>query len=65
MKSHHAIERTSPVGEKFVGTCFKCGKKNLTTADINEPCENVRGLSQDEALIEAINEPMPKVKPKP
>lgn len=59
----HALERTSPFGTKFVGTCIKCGKKNLTTADMNEPCANVRNLPQDEALLEAINGPMPKVTP--
>ena len=63
MTDTHAIERTSPKGEKFIGTCFKCGKKNLTSADVNEPCTNVRNLSQDEALIEAINGPTPKVTP--
>ena len=63
MTDTHAIERTSPFGERFVGTCFKCGKENLTTADMNEPCANVRNLSQDEALLEAINGPMPKAKP--
>ena len=56
MKEHHALERTSPLGTAFVGTCFKCGKKGLTMNDFMlDECENVRGLSQDEALIEAIN----------
>lgn len=55
----HAIERTSPKGpgQKFIGTCSLCGKPGLTFADMNEPCENVRGLTQDEALIEAIEGP--------
>lgn len=53
---YHAIERTSPKGEgqKFVGTCRLCGRAGLTSADMKEPCENVRGLTEDEALIEAI-----------
>lgn len=60
----HAIERTSPTGpgQKFVGTCSLCSKTGLTFADMNEPCENVRGLTQDEALIEAID-PKDEVQP--
>jgi len=56
---YHAVERTSPkgVGQDFVGTCALCGKPGLTFADMREPCENVRGLSQEEALIEAIEGP--------
>ena len=56
MKEQHALERTSPLGTAFVGTCLKCGKKGLTMNDFMlDECENVRGLSQDEALVEAIN----------
>lgn len=53
----HSIERTSPKGEgqKFIGTCRLCGRSGLTLADMNEPCENMRGLTADEALIEAID----------
>ena len=52
----HSLRRTSPKGEgfTFIGTCVLCGVEGLTFADMNKPCENVRGLSQDEALIEAI-----------
>lgn len=50
----HVLNRTSPKGQSFVGTCSLCGKPNLTLADMNSECENMRGLSQDEALIEAI-----------
>lgn len=53
----HSIERTSPkgAGQKFIGTCRLCGRSGLTIADVNEPCENMRGLTDDEALIEAID----------
>ena len=51
----HAITRTSPKGEKFVGTCFKCGQTGLTIGDAMKECPNVRGLTQDEALLEAID----------
>ena len=53
----HAIERTSPKGGKFVGTCMKCGKPGLTFSDMGEPCENVSGMTQDEALLRAIEGP--------
>lgn len=51
----HAINRTSPKGQPFLGTCYKCGKPGLTVSGaMSEECPNVRGLTQDEALIEAI-----------
>ena len=56
--SGHAVNRTSPKGTPFLGTCFKCGKRGLTiAAAMSEECENVRGLSQEEALLEAIDPP--------
>jgi hypothetical protein len=53
----HAIERTSPKGpgQKFIGTCRLCGTKGLTMGDALMPCPNPRGLTSDEALIEAID----------
>lgn len=55
----HAIERTSPKGpgQKFIGTCMKCGRAGLTFADMQEPCENIAGISQDEALVMAVEGP--------
>lgn len=50
----HSLNRTSPKGHSFVGTCALCGKPNLTISDMNTECENTCGLTQDEALIEAI-----------
>lgn len=50
----HSLERTSPKGERFVGTCRLCGQTGLTTANMNDECPNTRGLSQDEAVIDAI-----------
>lgn len=53
----HAIERTSPKGpgQKFIGTCSLCGKTGLPASAAREYCENTRGLTQDEALLEAID----------
>jgi hypothetical protein len=50
----HSLERTSPKGGPFVGTCRLCGKAGLTLDDMRDECENQRGLSSDEALIEAV-----------
>lgn len=53
----HAMHRTSPKGGPFVGTCYLCGKTGLTIADGLKDCENPRGLTQDEAVLEAIDPP--------
>jgi len=54
---YHAIERVSPKGpgHKYVGTCWQCGKTNLTLADAGEICENVSGLTESESMIMAID----------
>lgn len=50
----HALYRTSPKGERFVGTCTNCGATGLTTTNMKEECPNPRGATQDENLLEAI-----------
>jgi hypothetical protein len=52
----HSVRRTSPKGEgqKFVGVCVLCGQQGLTLSDMNQECPNQRGLSQRDALIEAV-----------
>lgn len=53
----HVVERTSPKGpgQPFIGTCRLCGAAGLTLAAALQRCPNPRGLTQDEALIEAID----------
>lgn len=53
----HSIERTSPKGQPFIGTCVLCGTPNLTTGDALKACPNQRGLTEDEALVQAIEGP--------
>ena len=53
----HALRRTSPKGTPFVGTCIQCGKVGLTTKDMQEECPNIRGLTEDEALLEVLDAP--------
>lgn len=51
----HALNRTSPKGQAFVGTCFQCGRAGITLEMMaGEDCENVRALTQEQAVIEAI-----------
>lgn len=59
MMRYHAVHRTSPKGGIFIGTCTLCGKTGLPASAALERCENVRGLSRDEAIIEAILRPDP------
>lgn len=51
---HPLINRTSPKGTPFVGTCAACGKTGLRLSAMGEDCENVRGMTQESALLEAI-----------
>ena len=50
----HHVERTSPKGQPFVGTCRLCGMSGLKMSAAHEDCENVRGLSAEDALVEAV-----------
>lgn len=55
----HSLVRTSPLGEAFVGTCALCRTENLTLASMNEVCPNPSGVSETEALLDAIAPPEP------
>ena len=55
MTDNHSITRTSPKGEAFVGTCMKCGKSGLTLKDMQSECDNPARMTQDEALLAALN----------
>lgn len=54
----HALERTSPKGEEFVGVCVKCGQEGLSMAEIYEDCPRWYELTNEEweALIIGRNE---------
>jgi hypothetical protein len=56
----HHVERTSPKGGPFIGTCRLCGMTGLAASAAREDCENVRGFSVEEALIETIEGPPAK-----
>ena len=55
MSDFHTLVRTSPKGQKFVGTCTKCGMEKLTFANMNDECPNVRNVTQEQSLLEVLN----------
>lgn len=60
----HSLERTSPKGpgQRFIGTCRLCGAPDLPASAMMEECPNQRGLTSDQALIEAIDPPGSQLK---
>ena len=48
----HSLVRTNEKGQPFKGQCIKCGMKNLTLADMKNPC--IGKMSNDDALIKVI-----------
>lgn len=60
MSGHPLVNRTSAKGQPFIGTCAACGKTGLSLKDVqNDYCPNQRGLTREDALIEAIDPPSP------
>jgi len=52
---HPLVNRTSPIGTDFVGTCASCGKEGLTFEVMaTEECSNPLGMTNETALIQAI-----------
>ena len=54
---HHAVARTSPYGESFIGTCINCGQEGLDLAASLDECPNHAGRSDDESVLALIEEP--------
>lgn len=50
----HSLRRTSPKGGPFFGTCVLCGTENLPMEAAKQECENWRGITQEDAVVEAI-----------
>lgn len=51
---HPLVNRTSPKGMSFVGTCAACGKRGLTFKDLKEDCPNQRAMTFEAALVEGV-----------
>jgi hypothetical protein len=53
----HSLERTSPMGGPFVGRCVLCGTEGLPASAALKMCENPELVTEDEALLQAIEGP--------
>lgn len=51
---YHALTRTSPQGQPFIGRCMLCGLENLAPDALRQHCDNPAGTSEDDALIQAV-----------
>lgn len=48
----HRLERTSPIGEAFIGRCVYCGLKDLLSDAVHLFCASAP--SQEQAFLESI-----------
>jgi len=51
----HSLERTSPKGGPFIGTCRLCGTPGLTSGQANEWCANPNSVTDADSLLDAID----------
>jgi hypothetical protein len=51
---NHAIKRTNPKGEPFVGKCYQCGEENLPIEAVTWSCENTANLTAAESILIAV-----------
>jgi hypothetical protein len=52
--THPILNRTSPKGQLFVGTCPACSMTGLTLQAMQEECPNQRGMTWEVAVLEAV-----------
>jgi len=50
----HALERTSPKGQSFIGYCTKCGKRDLPMSAVQEDCPADGVVSDAQALVDIL-----------
>lgn len=50
----HALERTSPKGERFLGKCIYCGRENLAIGAALAHCDSPIHPGQEKALLSAL-----------
>ena len=51
----HALTRTSPFGERFVGRCDKCGQEGFGMGGALEPCPMDHLVSDEQALLDCLS----------
>jgi hypothetical protein len=47
----HSLNRTSPKGGPFLGTCVKCGIGNIPLSKLHTHCPNPANITNNESLI--------------
>ena len=50
----HALTRTSPFGQPFIGRCDKCGQEGLGMGAPLEPCPMDHMVSDEQALLDCL-----------
>ena len=50
----HSLQRTNPVGQPFIGRCVLCGAANLPATAARTECINPAGVTQEQALLDAV-----------
>ena len=50
----HALTRTSPFGEAFIGRCIKCGQGGFSTGGALVECPADNLVSDEQALLESL-----------
>lgn len=53
----HSLDRTSPKGQPFLGTCRLCGAQNLKAVDAEKPCP--KNNNPEQAVLDLICNPPP------
>ncbi len=48
----HSLERTSPKGERFIGRCVQCGKRDLPMSAALEQCQT--NTTPEDAVLRAV-----------
>lgn len=51
----HALTRTSPFGDRFVGRCDKCGQEGFGMGGALEPCPMDHLVSDEQALLDCLS----------
>ena len=59
----HHIERTTPKGGPFIGSCLLCGKSGLGLIAAGEDCPNSSGMDEASALAAVLAGPSPPTSP--
>lgn len=52
----HLIDRTSPMGQDFIGKCRLCGQTNLRMIDAQKACLNPQGITSAQSIILALED---------